>query len=90
VRIPLPNELYEAELIIMSNDQCKGFFPPPVPGSGRSYYIYDDMVCAADYDMSKSICAVSATCSLGRLKQACHLCFLFVFVCLFVCLVLVF
>nr|AAI45990.1 Testicular serine protease 2 [Mus musculus] len=57
VRIPLPNELYEAELIIMSNDQCKGFFPPPVPGSGRSYYIYDDMVCAADYDMSKSICA---------------------------------
>nr|BAE21416.1 unnamed protein product [Mus musculus] len=60
VRIPLPNELYEAELIIMSNDQCKGFFPPPVPGSGRSYYIYDDMVCAADYDMSKSICAEDA------------------------------
>ncbi|GAB1284865.1 Serine protease 40 [Apodemus speciosus] len=57
VRLPLPNKLYEAELIIMANDQCKGFFPPPVPGSGRTYYIYDDMVCAADYNMTKSICA---------------------------------
>ncbi|XP_052049663.1 serine protease 40-like [Apodemus sylvaticus] len=57
VRIPLPTKLHEAELIIMNNEQCKGFFPPPAPGSGRTYYIYDDMVCAADYNMTKSICA---------------------------------
>ncbi|XP_031224678.1 serine protease 40-like [Mastomys coucha] len=57
VRIPLPTKLHEVQLIIMSNDVCKGFFPPPVPGSRRSYYIYDDMVCAADYNMTKSICA---------------------------------
>ncbi|XP_032755397.1 serine protease 40-like [Rattus rattus] len=57
VRLPLPNDLYEAELIIMSNDDCKGFFPPPVPGSSKTYYIYDDMVCAADYSLTKSICS---------------------------------
>ncbi|XP_028631357.1 serine protease 40-like [Grammomys surdaster] len=57
VRLPLPSKLYEAKLILMTNDQCKGFFPPPSPGSHREYYIYDDMVCAADYNMTKSICA---------------------------------
>ncbi|XP_076414119.1 serine protease 40-like isoform X3 [Peromyscus maniculatus bairdii] len=57
VRQPLPDDLHEVQLILMDNEQCKSFFPAPSPGSTRSYYIYDDMVCAADYDMTKSICA---------------------------------
>ncbi|CAO2607821.1 Serine protease 40 [Lemmus lemmus] len=57
VTLPLPDDLYEAELILMDNDQCRSFFPLPEPGSRRSYYIYDDMVCAADYSMTRSICA---------------------------------
>ncbi|XP_036023039.1 serine protease 40-like [Onychomys torridus] len=57
VRQPLPDELREVKLILMDNEQCKSFFPEPSPGSTRGYYIYDDMVCAADYEMTKSICA---------------------------------
>ncbi|CAH7225871.1 Prss40 [Phodopus roborovskii] len=57
VRLPLPDNLYEAELILMDNEICKDFFPKPSPGDTNSYYIYDDMVCAADYKMTKSICA---------------------------------
>ncbi|XP_059137560.1 serine protease 40-like isoform X2 [Peromyscus eremicus] len=57
VRQPLPDELREVKLILMDNEQCKSFFPEPSSGSSRSYYIYDDMVCAADYGMTKSICA---------------------------------
>ncbi|XP_005075509.1 serine protease 40 [Mesocricetus auratus] len=57
VRQPLPDDLYEAELILMDNEECKMFFPRPSPGDTKSYYIYDDMVCAADYSMTKSICA---------------------------------
>ncbi|XP_055463944.1 serine protease 40-like [Psammomys obesus] len=54
---PLPDDLHEVQLTLMENDLCKSFFPPPQPGSTSSYYIYDDMLCAADYEMTKSICA---------------------------------
>ncbi|MEJ1285228.1 protease serine 40 [Cricetulus griseus] len=57
VRLPLPDDLQEVKLILMDNEDCKMFFPKPAPGNTRSYYIYDDMMCAADYSMTKSICS---------------------------------
>ncbi|XP_049990561.1 serine protease 40-like [Alexandromys fortis] len=57
VILPLPDDLYEVELTLMDNDVCKSFFPPPESSSSRKYYIYDDMVCAADFSMTKSICS---------------------------------
>uniref|UniRef100_A0A8C6RFF0 Peptidase S1 domain-containing protein n=1 Tax=Nannospalax galili TaxID=1026970 RepID=A0A8C6RFF0_NANGA len=53
---PYPRQLREIELVLMDNEICKSFFPPPFPGATNQFYVYEDMVCAADYQLTKSIC----------------------------------